>query len=110
MARIQTNKTNNVAEDLLADTADYEIVTIFVDITNNTVANEADSVRRGSLLYVNGYCAVTSRGYELAVHDNVTEWKEVNGIRDEYLKGTTIKLEDYVPMKYTYDGSAWGTA
>ena len=39
------------------------------------------------------------------VHNSVTEIKTE---KLEYLKGTSIKVEDWYGHKYTYDGSSWG--
>ena len=39
------------------------------------------------------------------VHDSVSETKS-DGLA--YLKGTNIKVTDWMGHKYTYDGSAWG--
>ena len=39
------------------------------------------------------------------VHDSVSETKS-DGLA--YLKGTNIKVTDWIGHKYTYDGSTWG--
>jgi len=106
--KVQTNKTNNVAEDLIGQNVTVAITRTFTDSMGNTVA-EGTEAQNGSLMYCDGVITLMSPFYEVEVHENVTEVKEVGGTSGEYLKGTTIKLEDYEPMKYTYDGSAWGT-
>ena len=42
---------------------------------------------------------------EAVIHENVTEI--VDGV--EVLKGTSIKISEWEPNKYTYNGSVWAT-
>ena len=42
---------------------------------------------------------------EAVIHENVTEI--VDGV--EVLKGTSIKIYEWEPNKYTYNGSVWAT-
>ena len=41
--------------------------------------------------------------YALTVHSNVTEVRS----DVEYLKGTSVKIEDWEGHKYSYDGTDW---
>ena len=104
----------NVAGSLLPDSANVTLKTILVDAEGNqTVSSESDSGydHKGTVISLDGVEVVHSSDAELLVHSDVTEVKELDGEIGEHecLKGTTIKVEDFVPGKYTYNGSAWGT-
>ena len=111
--RVQVLKGTNVAESLHRDSTNVTITTIFVNAEGNTVASESDELydHKGSLIYVNGEITAIIRSAEAELHTNVTEVKELDGEIGEHecMKGTTIKVADYFPGKYTYNGSAWGT-
>ena len=107
--RVLINKTNNVAEDLIYDNTNIVITTRFYNAENNQVATEEESDHKGCTVTVDGHSFIMSPLYEIEIHENVTEVKALDGEigKHECLKGTTIKVEDYSPMTYTYNGSTW---
>ena len=103
----------NVAGTLFPASSNVTLKTILVDEEGNqTVSSESDSNydHKGTVISVDGVEIVHSSDTELLVHSDVTEVKTLDdGLEYQCLKGTTIKVADFVPGKYTYNGSAWGT-
>ena len=109
--KVQTIKGTNLAQQLFHAGAN-------LTITHQDSALSASG--KGSVISLNGEAMITSDHWEMEIHNDVTEVKHIETLDGdgkivtasdyEYLKGTDIKVEDFVHDKYTYNGSAWGIA
>tara|TARA_R110002012_G_C11243858_1_gene565775 strand:+ start:182 stop:502 length:321 start_codon:yes stop_codon:yes gene_type:complete len=105
--RVLTVKGTNVAHYLISDKKNVVLAQVDSDMSASG---------KGTTVSVEGEVAILAQHYEYELHNDVLEQRMIGSAEDdlavEYtcLKGTDIKVEDFVHDKYTYDGSAWGTA
>ena len=96
MKTIATNSASETGHHSMGDNVAVWLVHEGISIT--TV--------NGGLLKVGSMVVQSPLAAHFTVHSDVSEIK-ADGL--EYLKGTNIKVEDFFPEQYTYNGSAWAT-
>jgi len=109
--KVLTIKGTNLAQQLFH--ADTNLTLIHQD-------SDLSASGKGSVLSLDEEVIATSAHWEMEIHDDVTETRTIRTLDDEgevltaieykCLKGMDVKVDDFEPEKYTYDGSVWRTA